>query len=195
MNAKKSRNLVNFLAEIGQLKRVKRSGWWVAGIKEPESVAEHNLRTVIIGYIIAKMEKVNPYPVILTALFHDIHEARMNDLHKISLTYFNFKAVEKKVYRQQLKLLDEETMGKEIISALKDYARQSSKAAVIARDADILECILQAKEYLDQGFSQAKNFLSVGKKYLRTKSAKVLYKQILTWNYQDWWLHLTKFKR
>jgi putative hydrolases of HD superfamily len=35
-------NIAKYLYEIGQLKRVKRSGWWMAEIVDPESVAEHS---------------------------------------------------------------------------------------------------------------------------------------------------------
>ncbi len=191
---KQTKNLINFLAEIGQLKRVKRTGWWVAGLKDPESVAEHCLRAAIIGYALAKMEKADPYKVLLMTLFHDTPEARMNDQHKISLRYFNPKKIEKRIYQEQLDLIGE-PMREELTSVLGAYNKQDTKEAVIARDADILECILQAKEYFDQGFTQAKSFMPVGNKYLKTKSAKKLFKQIHTWNYKDWWLHLTKFTR
>ena len=190
----KSKDIINFLAEAGQLKRVKRSGWWVVGIKDPESVAEHCFRTAIIGYLLAKKENVDPYEVLLIALFHDTHEARTNDLHKIGLKYFDFKPIEKKIAHEQLSLTDN-NVQKELSAILSAYSLQKSKAAIIARDADILECILQGKEYLDQGMTQAKSFLSAGKKYLKTKSAKLLYQQILKWNYKNWWLHLTKFTR
>ncbi|MDD5731247.1 MAG: HD domain-containing protein [Candidatus Omnitrophica bacterium] len=192
--AKSKQSIINFLAEAGQLKRVKRSGWWVAGIKDPESVAEHSFRCAVLGYILAKMEKQDPYQVLLIALFHDIHEARTNDLHKISLNYFNFEKIERTVYRQQTGLL-EKIMKNELDTILASYNAQKTPAAIIARDADILECILQAKEYLDQGFTQAKSFMSVGNKYLKTRSAKTLFKQIPAWNYKNWWLHLAKFKR
>jgi hypothetical protein len=38
-------DMAKYLYEAGQLKRVKRSGWWIAGVKDPESVAEHSFRT------------------------------------------------------------------------------------------------------------------------------------------------------
>lgn len=43
MNHKKDeRNcLINFLFEMGLLKRLKRSGWWAAGLEDQESVAGH----------------------------------------------------------------------------------------------------------------------------------------------------------
>ena len=52
---------LNFFAEAGLLKRVKRSGWWVAGIENPETVAEHCFRCAVIGYYIAHCEGVDPY--------------------------------------------------------------------------------------------------------------------------------------
>ena len=49
-------DIARFLLEIGVLKNVKRSGWWMAGVKDPETVAEHSYRTAIIGYFLAKKE-------------------------------------------------------------------------------------------------------------------------------------------
>ncbi|MBF0384955.1 MAG: HD domain-containing protein, partial [Candidatus Omnitrophica bacterium] len=48
-NTNKILSAVNLFAEAGLLKRVKRSGWWVAGIKDPESVAEHSFRCAVIA--------------------------------------------------------------------------------------------------------------------------------------------------
>ena len=48
--------LTNFLYEMGLLKRYKRTGWMIAGIDNPESIAEHSFRTAIIGYLLAVME-------------------------------------------------------------------------------------------------------------------------------------------
>jgi putative hydrolase of HD superfamily len=53
-------NLAQFLFEVGYLKRVRRSGWWLLGNKTPESVAEHSFRCTIIGYLLARSEKLMP---------------------------------------------------------------------------------------------------------------------------------------
>src|SRR3990167_4581102 len=98
---------LNFFAEAWLLKDVKRSGWWVAGIKDPESVAEHSFRTAVIGYYLAHAEGVDPLKVVSMALFNDIHEARINDLHKMGHYYIDFKAAEKKVFHDQVKDLDQ----------------------------------------------------------------------------------------
>ena len=82
---------VNFFAEAGLLKKIKRSGWWVAGIKNPESVAEHSFRCAVMGYYMAHAENADPFKVMTMALFNDIHEARINDLHKMGHYYIDFK--------------------------------------------------------------------------------------------------------
>src|SRR3990167_9386326 len=98
--------VLNFFAEAGLLKMIKRSGWWVAGIKDPESVAEHSFRCAIIGYYIDHMEKADPFKVLLMALFNDIHEARINDLHKMGHHYIDFREAENKVFKDQVGPLD-----------------------------------------------------------------------------------------
>jgi len=69
-NKSADRSAINFFAEAGLLKKVKRSGWWVAGIKDPESVAEHCFRCAVIGYYMAHCEKADPSKVMAMALFN-----------------------------------------------------------------------------------------------------------------------------
>ena len=45
-----------FAYELGVLKRIRRAGWWHAGVRDPESVAEHSLRVAQLAAIIAVEE-------------------------------------------------------------------------------------------------------------------------------------------
>jgi len=185
---------LNFFAEAGLLKRVKRSGWWVAGIKDPESVAEHSFRCAVIAYYMAHMEKVAPYRVVMMALFNDIHEARINDLHKMGHYYIDFKKAEKKVFHDQVKGL-ELSIREELTSIRHDYDAQMTKESLIARDADILECLVQAKEYHQEGNPKAKQFLKCAPQFLKTKSARKLWRQLSSWDSALWWQRVVKFDR
>jgi putative hydrolase of HD superfamily len=185
---------LNFFAEAGLLKKIKRSGWWVAGIKDPESVAEHSFRCAIIAYYMAHAEKVDPYRVLIMALFNDIHEARINDLHKMGHYYIDFKKAEKKVFRDQLKDFGD-PFKQELSGIREEYDAQETKESLIARDADILECLIQAKEYDQQGHAKAKTFLKRAPDFLRTKSAQKLWKQLVRWNSASWWQNVVKFER
>ena len=185
---------LNFFAEAGLLKRVKRSGWWVAGIENPESVADHCFRCAVISYYIAHKEKLNTLKVVSMALFNDIHEARINDLHKMGHYYIDFKDAEKRVFADQVLNLDQ-GMSRELKKFREEYDLQSSKEAVAARDADILECLLQAKEYVDNGYPMAKTFFRRAPGFLKTKTALELWRLILRWDSHAWWQKVVKFER
>jgi len=47
--------IVNYIFEINQLKREQHSGFQLAGIKHPPSVAEHVMRASQIAYILASL--------------------------------------------------------------------------------------------------------------------------------------------
>jgi putative hydrolases of HD superfamily len=185
---------LNFFAEAGLLKHVKRSGWWVAGIKDPESVAEHSFRTAVMGFYLAYLEGVDPFRVMGMTLFNDIHEARINDLHKMGHYYINFKDAEQKVFRDQIKGLSP-ILKNQLASLRQEYDRQNTRSSLLARDADILECLIQAKEYLDQGHPIARIFLTRAPQYLKTRTAKAIWHQLRKWDSQAWWQRVVKFER
>ena len=185
---------LNFFAEAGLLKRIKRSGWWVAGIKDPETVAEHCFRCAVIGYYIAHCEGVDPYKVVTMTLFNDIHEARINDLHKMGHHYIEFRDAEKKVFADQMAQLDKRV--KEALQSMRsDYEGQVSRESIIARDADILECLIQAKEYVDLGHPVARTFFKRAPDYLKSVTAKKLWQKALSWDSHEWWQNVVKFER
>ncbi len=187
-------NALNFFAEAGLLKKIKRSGWWVAGIKDPESVAEHSFRCAVIGYYLAHLEKADPYKVVVMTLFNDIHEARINDLHKMGHYYINFKEAEKKAFKDQVERLDA-TIKTELTRLRSDFDDQYAKESIVARDADIFECLIQAKEYYDNGFLGAKKFFNKAPGFLKTKSARKLWKAVKGWHSSLWWQGIVKFER
>lgn len=185
---------LNFFAEAGLLKRVKRSGWWVAGIKDPESVADHCFRCAVIGYYLAHLEGADPFKVTVMALFNDIHEARINDLHKMGHYYIEFKAAEKKAFKDQIKFLDGKIKS-QLSGFREEYDDQATPEAMVARDADILECLVQAKEYYDSGYRGAKSFLERAPDFLKTKSARNLWRDLRKWDSGQWWKSIVKFER
>lgn len=185
---------LNFFAEAGLLKHVKRSGWWVAGIKDPESVAEHCFRCAIIAYYMAHLEKVDANKTMLMALFNDIHEARINDLHKMGHYYIDFRNAESKVFDDQVSLLDA-SVQKDMKLFRKEYEEQKTLESIVARDADVLECLIQAKEYVDNGYTKAKKFFRQAPDHLKTQTAKKIWQEIKNWDSGAWWEEVVKFER
>lgn len=176
------------------LKRIQRSGWSVLGIKNAESVADHSFRSAVLGYIIARMEGAAPYKVLIMTLFCDLHEARIGDLHKMAQRYFDLEEKEDEAFSEQISSLPKK-LNYELKGARIEYRRQKTKASIIARDADILECLIQAREYQQHGFKEAEKFMKKAPSFLRTKSARKLWKLAQEQNLNDWWEALTEFKR
>lgn len=176
------------------LKRVRRSGWWVLGIKDAETVAEHSFRCAFIGYLIAHMENADPYKTMLMTLFNDIHEARINDLHKMSQKYIEIEKAEDTAFSEQIETLPGK-IKKELQQMHAEYRRQKTKESIAARDADILECLLQAKEYDEHGFKEAVKFMKKAPGFLKTKSARELWALARTRKLNRWWERLSRFER
>ncbi|MFH1046488.1 MAG: HD domain-containing protein [Candidatus Omnitrophota bacterium] len=194
MRKKEIDHLLQFVSEAGLLKRVKRSGWWVLGIQDPESVAEHSFRCAILGYVLAQMEGVAPYKALLMTLFNDLQEARISDLHKMSQHYIQSAQAEEKAFQEQISKLPG-IMKDELSAIHREYKGQQTHAALIARDADILECLIQAKEYQEHGFTQAFKFMKKAPAFLKTKSAKKLWRQARVMPLNTWWEKLSDFHR
>jgi putative hydrolase of HD superfamily len=192
--AVKSNAPLDFFAEAGLLKRVKRSGWWVAGIENPESVADHCFRCAVIGFYMAHEEGADPYRVLAMTLFNDIHEARINDLHKMGHFYIDFKDAEKRVFRDQVAPLPSKVRAA-LTDIRGDYDAQRTHEALIARDADILECLVQAKEYEDHGYPVARKFLQRAPGFLKTRTAQKLWGSLQRWDSTVWWENVVKFER
>jgi putative hydrolase of HD superfamily len=186
--------ILDFIAEAGLLKRVKRSGWWVLGIEGGESVADHSFRCAVIGYLLAKMENVNAGKVLMMTLFNDIHEARISDLHKMAQRYIDGKTAEDKAFDEQVYVLPK-IVGDDLSFMHKTYRAQDTKESIVARDADILECLIQAKEYQEHGFKEAVRFTKKAPLFLKTASAKKLWQAARTHSFNDWWNNLSTFER
>ncbi|MFH0713029.1 MAG: HD domain-containing protein [Candidatus Micrarchaeota archaeon] len=174
-------NILKYLFEVNHAKFVKRSGWWVVGIKDPESIAEHSFATAILAYVIASREKVeNPDRIALHALFHDLHETRLLDQHKIASKYFKIpKEVKKKAERDQCDLLGKPA-GDVVYNLLADET-------AILKDADYLEAAITARCYYDNGHTGAFDWIERVSAVLKTKTARELCELLKTTDSSVWW--------
>jgi putative hydrolase of HD superfamily len=188
------KNIVEFIFEAGLLKRVPRSGWSVLGIAEHESVADHSFRCAVIGYLLAYMEKVSVYRTVLMALFNDIHEARITDLHKMAQRYIDAVPAEDASFEEQVGSLPE-GIHREMSDLRVEYRAQESAESIVARDSDILECLIQAKEYHEHGHRSAALFMEKAPEHLRTESAKKLWSLAQTMDVNGWWSRISSFTR
>ena len=178
------RAIARYLHELGGLKRVRRSGWWLAGVRDPESVAEHSFRAAAVAYFLAGLEGADRGRAVAMALFHDGAEARVNDPHRMLKRYVDWTGVEEKVLGDQLRGLPAKATGG-LEGLLAEARAKETLEARVAKDADRIECLLQAREYGEQGH-KVEEWIESSVDELSTESAKRLAKAILASPPDDW---------
>ncbi|MDW7711962.1 MAG: HD domain-containing protein [Deferrisomatales bacterium] len=174
--------VANFLFEMGMLKRTPRTGWQFLGSGQ-ESVAEHVFRTTMIAYVLAGLTgDVEADRVVRMALFHDLSEARTGDLN-----YLNQKYVRVDEERATADMTHGLPFGEEIRALCEEFRAQTSPEAVLVKDADNLEMLLQLKEHEDVGNRNAQEWIPFTLRRLRTDAARDLAVRILEGDSSAWW--------
>ncbi|MFK0042908.1 HD family hydrolase [Streptomyces sp. NPDC090741] len=144
--------VARFLYEAGTLKHTRRTGWWMAGVNDPESVAEHSWRTPLIASVIAKLEGADPARAAFLAVWHDTQETRTGDVNHLGKKYAPAGDPQAVTADQTAGMPD--VLASAIRELVAEYEAQDSPEAVCARDADKLECMLQGIEYKAPGLRE-----------------------------------------
>jgi len=173
-----------FLYEIGLLKRYKRTGWSQVGVPLPESVADHSFRASVIASVLAAMEGADPQRAAFLALWHDSQETRTTDIPHLTRDYVAATGNEQ-VTRDQVASLPPRAADM-ISAAVAEYEQAATPEARCARDADKLDCLLQAREYQDQGHRNVQPWIDSSLAALTTESAKQLAHEAIAQNSLDW---------
>lgn len=169
-----SKKLIHFLIKAGELKKIKRTGWVLRGVKEPESIADHTFRVALMAWLFARKEGLNYEKVIKMALVHDLCEVGLGDITPYDKLLpggakdRNRKRVLKKWPRWTKRVKEElkskkfkkemnslERILKDLPALLRreiknlwlEYTQGESAEAKFLRQADKIENLIQALEY------------------------------------------------
>ncbi|OHE24513.1 MAG: phosphohydrolase [Syntrophobacterales bacterium RBG_19FT_COMBO_59_10] len=176
------REIADFLFEVGMLKKTPRSGFQFLG-SGCESVAEHVLRTLYIGYVLCKMEpEADELKVFRLCLVHDLPEARTGDMNYMNKKYVTVD--EKKAIRELAAPL---FFGGEIEAILAEFNGRRTRESLLAHDADQLSLILQLKECGDLGNKYSQEWIDFAVRRLSTENARKLAGSILETDSSNWW--------
>lgn len=179
-----TKGTAGFLLEMGMLKRAKRSGWWIAGVKDPETIAEHSFRVALIGSVLAMMEGADPANTALLGLWHDTQETRVSDIPHIGRRYLEAASNERVTADQVSSAHPAVKAGAQRI--VQEYEHGDSMEAICAHDADKLECLLQAVEYREQGCANVQPWIDTSIAKLKTASAQNLAEAALNMTSIEW---------
>ena len=162
-------SVANFAHEMGVLKRLRRAGWWQAGVRDPESVAEHSLRVAQLAALIAAEEGADPARAAYLGLWHDSQETRITDLPHSARRYLG-KANNETITRDQAAYLPD-AAAKTVTEAVVEYEARETLEAQCAKDADKLECLLQALEYRAAGHQHVQKWIDSSRAGISTSFA------------------------
>ncbi len=175
-------NIVNFLFEVGMLKKTPRTGFQFLG-SGCESVAEHVLRTIFIGYAMCRLvPEADESRVIKMCLFHDLPEARTGDMNYMNKKYVTVD--EAKAIRE---LTEPLFFGEDIKTALDEFNGKRTLESRLAHDADQLALIFQLKEYGDLGNKYSREWIHFAVQRLSTETAHRMADTIMETDSSQWW--------
>ena len=173
-----------FAFEMGVLKRLRRAGWWHVGVRDPESVAEHSLRVAQLASLIAVVEGADPARSALLAIWHDSQETRAGDIPHTAKPYLSGIDNEAVTADQVARM--PEAARKTVQEAVTEYEAQTTPEALCAKDADKLECLVQAVEYRACGYAGIQGWIDSSYAALRTDSARRIADAALTTSTLAW---------
>ena len=175
----KIQTLVNLIFESGTVKKLKRVGFQILGNGE-EPLGEHIFTTSVIAYFLARQMKLDIEKVLVMSIFHDFHEARTGDVHKLQSLYVSRN--EKKANEDLFRGVDDG-----LLAVLEEYEEKKTPEALIVYEANIIALLLALKPLAERGDPHALEWLDWNARRLRLPEAIELAEGIITGNSQDWW--------
>ena len=141
---------LEFLEEIGKLKDVKRTGWEIHKVKEPESVSDHSFRLALMAMIYSEEAGFDENKLIKMALLHDIHEIYTDDIptrppEKMTISFEERKKIHEEAIERISKIIP--VQNKEIVELWNELSENKTAEAQFLNDLDKVEMTLQALQY------------------------------------------------
>jgi len=168
------KEIIEFAKLIGKLKNVKRTGWKIRGVKNPESVAEHSYRTALLAMLIADKEGLNTEKLVKMALLHDLEEAINGDiptLEKVKLDKKKLFEKNKKTVQKSLSVLPK-NLQKEYLDIWIESQKCKTKYAKLLKQIDYIEMMIQCLEYEKSQPGVKKNLVDFWENVSGTKHFK-----------------------
>jgi putative hydrolase of HD superfamily len=170
------KDVLNFLVEVGKLKRMPRMGWVLRKIDNPETIADHTFRMTLMAWILCCKKKLNLDKILKMSLIHDICEVYAGDTTPFNGVLSKQRTKRKEIFNQWPRLSKKEKerlffkkyrkenkalrkivsklpkkLKKEIIDLWNEYESGSTPEGRFVRQLDRVENLLQALEYWKKG--------------------------------------------
>ena len=183
--------IIDFLVEANKLKDVKRTGWLMVKVKDPESVAAHVFSVLLMSSLLSEKLKINKQKLFDMILIHDLCEVYAGDIAtrkdgsmflpdkkgEIKKFVGDKNAIEEKAMKKILKKLPEK-LRKKYYKLWLEFSKNKTRESKIAHELDKLDYAVLAYLYKNRGIKKIERFLYVQdileNKYLKDLSRLIL---------------------
>lgn len=171
--------LLNLFKPINSIKHIERKGWVVKGVMGVrDTIASHSLGAASLGWFLSEIEGVNSDRVIKMLLIHDFIMAYIDDLTPADGSYGDKEEIERKSLEKLMKNVPPQ-IAKEFSELICEYQEQKTKESIVAREADELDTLLQARIYSKQSNKDIlSEFLNTYQKYFKTATGKHFWREL-----------------
>ncbi|EFC48954.1 predicted protein [Naegleria gruberi] len=186
-----ARNIVSFLKIVSKLKHTLRTGWVDCKVKQPETIAGHMYRMAIISMLTKNQPNICTERCIKMSIIHDLSEAIAGDItpHAGVSKEEKFKLENDAIENMRKTLLngvsDTTEEGKqftqtvnEMLDLWHEYEEGTSPEAVMIKDIDKFDMVLQALEYETDQNLELPTFYESTKGGFKTDMVKALMNEV-----------------
>uniref|UniRef100_A0A2P2I2E4 5'-deoxynucleotidase HDDC2 n=1 Tax=Hirondellea gigas TaxID=1518452 RepID=A0A2P2I2E4_9CRUS len=138
---------LELLKNVGKLKHLKRTGWVMRKVPNPETVSGHMYRMSIAAMMFDHSDNVDTNRVLRMCLVHDMAESIVGDITPHCGVTQQDKHEQELTAMTRLAELPAHSSGQEMLTLFKEYEDQSTPEAHVVKDLDRFDMILQAFEY------------------------------------------------
>lgn len=166
-----------FIQSIFRLKKIKRTGWLAKGkILNGESIADHSYSLSALCMVFSDILGLDTEKVMKMCIIHDLAESIIGDIMPGEIPDKEKKMKENKVMKSILFSLPV-SVRIDYFGIWKEFLLNGSKEAQLVHKVDKLEMLLQAREYLLQGYPNRylEQFFKSIEKYCNQEDNQSLY--------------------
>lgn len=166
-----------FIQSIFRLKKIKRTGWLAKGkILNGESIADHSYSLSALCMVFSDILGLDTEKVMKMCIIHDLAESIIGDIMPGEIADKEKKMKENKVMKSILFSLPV-SVRIDYFGIWKEFLLNGSKEAQLVHKVDKLEMLLQAREYLLQGYPNRylEQFFKSIEKYCNQEDNQSLY--------------------
>lgn len=160
MTKLKSSDLDKVFHDFLTLKKIRRTGWQLRGIRNGESIADHCFGVTLLTYMLADSSSIpiNRDKAVAISIIHEIGECRVGDIPYTALKYFPDKSkIESEAVEDILGPLGPRLTA-ESLQLFKEFEEATSVEARFVKAIDKLDMLITAAEYEKTGFSGLSDF-------------------------------------